>query len=236
MLHRFKRMLANKYEQLTEPLIRQALSKELHSELYNIAHEQQRKALRETVEFVETELRDTPLFADRFKLLEHAVSCSKEGGLYCEFGVATGQTINFIATQTRATVYGFDSFQGLPEDWGQYMSKGSFQQSALPEVRENVELVVGLFADTLPRFLQQQLEGASFLHIDCDLYSSTKTVLDAFRDRIGNGTVLVFDEYYNYPGWTRGEHLAFCEFISAHKRGWEYLGRTNSQQLAVRIL
>ena len=75
------------------------------------------------------------------------------------------------------------------------------------------------------------------MHIDCDLYSSTQTILAQLRDRIVPGTILVFDEYFNYPGWEVHEHRAFAEFIQATGRRYEYVGLVPShQQVAVRIV
>jgi hypothetical protein len=77
-----------------------------------------------------------------------------------------------------------------------------------------VSLHEGWFTETLPPFIQTTEDPVALLHIDCDLYSSTSFVLDALRDRMGVGTVIVFDEYLNYPGWKRHEHKAFQEFVT----------------------
>jgi hypothetical protein len=73
--------------------------------------------------------------------------------------------------------------------------------------------------------------------VDCDLYSSTKTIFRLFRDRIRPGTVIVFDEFFNYPGWQRGEYKAFSELLA--ETGWkhEWLGYCcYHEQVAVIIL
>jgi hypothetical protein len=72
------------------------------------------------------------------------------------------------------------------------------------------------------------------LHIDCDLYSSTRTVLKLCGPRIRKGAVLVFDEYCNYPGWRDHEFRAFQEFVAETGRQYEYLSVVPShQQVAV---
>jgi len=155
-------------------------------------------------------------------LLSRAVSLRKNDGLILEFGVASGRTINHIASLTEQTVFGFDVFTGLPENWRTGFVKGAFAQS-LPEVRENVELVVGLFESTIPSFLPLEPEkNISLLHIDCDLYSSTKTIFRLLGHRIVPGTVIVFDEYFNYPGWRNHEYKAFQEFISFSQLSYRY--------------
>ena len=155
--------------------------------------------------------------------------------LIAEFGVFEGATINFIADQTEEPVFGFDCFSGLPEDWRPGFPQGMFS-ARIPPVRPNVSLLVGLFEDTLPTFLEQNTEDLSLLHIDCDLYSSTRTVLRMCSSRIQKGTVLVFDEYFNYPGWRGHEFKAFQEFIADTGRQYEYLSAVPShQQVAVII-
>jgi hypothetical protein len=151
--------------------------------------------------------------------------------------VATGKTINHIASLLpRLMVYGFDSFEGLPERWQAHYPKGSFRMERLPKVRVNVELVKGWFSETLPEFLKEHAGAALFLHIDCDLYSSTRDVFEQLEPRIDAGTVIVFDEYFNYPGWKEGEHKAFMEFIERTGHEYEFLGYAKSnEQVAVRI-
>jgi hypothetical protein len=84
-------------------------------------------------------------------LLSHAVGLIKNDGLILEFGVASGRTINHLASLSEQKVFGFDVFSGLPETWRTGFEKGAFAQS-LPDVRKNVELVVGLFEETIPSF------------------------------------------------------------------------------------
>lgn len=143
-------------------------------------------------------------------------------GIYLEMGVCTGRTINFIAAlNPEKIIYGFDSFEGLPEDWTRedfYIPKGSFgikEKAFIPPVLHNVRLVKGLFKDSLPTFKTKILvnQPIAFLHIDCDIYSSTKDVFEILGDRIVSGTVIVFDELYNYPGSENHEFKAFQEFL-----------------------
>ena len=150
--------------------------------------------------------------ADRFENLEEALKLVTLNGHYLEFGVAWGTSINFIAERVNQTVYGFDSFDGLPEDWTSEVSffpKGSFKQDTLPEVLSNVKLVKGLFGDTLPDF-SKEIETTAFLHVDCDLYSSTKTIFEHIGHTLKPGSIIVFDEYQSM----KDEHTAFVEWLS----------------------
>ena len=75
----------------------------------------------------------------------------KPNTLWLEFGVASGKTINYISKFTNNKVYGFDSFEGLPENWRDGFGKGAFSRNGnLPEVNANVELIKGWFDNTLP--------------------------------------------------------------------------------------
>ena len=111
-------------------------------------------------------------------------------------------------------IYGFDSFEGLPDAWIPGFPKGYFNMDGkLPPVAPNVVLVKGWFDETLPPFVQQHPEPVSYLHIDCDMYESTKTVFQNLAPRIVPGTVIVFDELVNYPGYQDHELKAFYEFL-----------------------
>ena len=130
-------------------------------------------------------------------------------------------------------MHGFDSFEGLPEAWTATYQKGHFAQN-LPEVRDNVELHVGWFDRSLPAFLAKHPGPISYLHVDCDLYSSSATIFGLLEDRIVPGTVIVFDEYFNYPTWREHEHKAFREFVDRRHVGFRYLGAVScNKQLAV---
>ena len=134
-------------------------------------------------------------------------------------------------------VDGFDSFNGLPENWRNGFDTGHFKLEKLPKVEDNVELIVGLFEKSLPVFLKEFNKKISFIHIDCDLYSSTKTIFDLISNNVQKGTVIVFDEFFNYPGWEFGEALAFFEFIKKNNTKFVYLGYSkNDEQLAIKII
>lgn len=135
-------------------------------------------------------------------------------GSILEFGVYSGTSINVIAkARPTAPVFGFDSFEGLPDDWIAGFPKGYFATDGwLPPVPANVQLVKGWFDETLPPFVAAHPEPVSLLHVDCDMYSSTKTVFDSLAANIVPGTVIVFDELVNYPGYRDHELKAFYEF------------------------
>lgn len=189
----------------------------------------------DTASYFERNMLTTPLYGSRAKFHEATFPMRTIPGLVLEFGVAGGRSINRLAKLfPQETVYGFDSFEGLPEAWRPDYQKSHFAQ-ALPAVRDNVQLVVGWFNETLPGFLDKHPGDVSLLHVDCDLYSSTKTIFKLLAPRIKPGTLIVFDEYFNYPGWREHEHKAFMEFLEETGLKHRYLGavRCNKQVAAV---
>jgi hypothetical protein len=160
-------------------------------------------------------------------VFEHMKLKHNTNTLWLEFGVASGKTVNYISGFTKETVYGFDSFLGLPETWRQGYEAGAFNlHGNLPKVNPNVSLIKGLFQDTLPAFLTEHRKKISFIHIDCDLYSSTKYILNQVKPYLEEGCVLIFDELVNYPGFDgeTGELKAFYEFITENNVNYEWIG------------
>ena len=215
--------------------------KTAESVLRNLDLMGQMQDLFSSVEFERQHLSAVPMFKTRQELFKFALdNVAVPDGLYAEFGVYKGDSINRLARlRPHQTFHGFDSFEGLPESWTLGARTGSFSIGGrLPAVRRNVVLVKGFFEQTLPGFLAAcGKTSVAFIHIDCDLYSATKTVLTQLAPMLVEGTIIVFDEYFNYPGWQQGEFKAFAEFISAHDRlGYDYIGYIrNGGQVAVRL-
>lgn len=160
-------------------------------------------------------------------------------GIIVECGVYYGASLRYLATRCPdRTVHGFDSFQGLPEDWTRGNPAGSYSTGGiLPEVPANVTLHPGWFADTLPVFLENEKQPIALLHIDCDLYSSTQTALQALSPLMRENTILVFDDFFGYPGYEQHEYKAFQEFTAAHRLTYEWLGfSVLGREAALRIL
>lgn len=156
--------------------------------------------------------------------LKHALSLPRPRGLSLEFGVHRGTTLNLIAdSQPLTTVFGFDSFKGFPEDgredWQKDFSLGDWR----PVLRPNATLIEGFFEDTLREFLEKTNQKIAFLHVDCDIYSSTKTVFDETLRYLQNGTIIVFDELVNYKGFLANEMLALFEASRAGALNFEWV-------------
>jgi hypothetical protein len=171
------------------------------------------------------------------QVLTYALSQLTIAGTILEFGVFKGGTIRHIAACCPdRKVHGFDSFEGLPTAWGGTgHDRGAFHAGGkLPKVPGNVTLHRGLFDVTLPNWAQANPDTIAFLHVDCDLYQSATTILTALQERLHPGVVIVFDDYFGYPGWQHGEHQAFSEFILRSGHEFRYLCHA-AQQVAVQI-
>jgi hypothetical protein len=118
--------------------------------------------------------------------------------LYLEFGVFEGRSLRWWVehlTVPHAAFIGFDSFEGLPEDWRPGMATGAFRAGSPPRIDDKrVSFVVGWFDDTLPG-LELPAHEQLIVNIDCDLYSSTDTVLRWLEPHLRPGTLLYFDEF-----------------------------------------
>ncbi len=184
-------------------------------------------------------LQEAKRCSSRREILDFALQDLPDRGLVCEFGVFEAETINRIASRLPdRPVFGFDSFEGLPEHWRLDFGPGAFSTGGcLPRVEPNVTLVKGWFDATLPAFAAGHAGPVALLHIDCDLYSSTKCVLEHLGGRLVPGSILVFDEFFNYPEWEEHEFRAFSEFAAARGLRHEYLAyNCRHEQVAIRVI
>jgi len=156
--------------------------------------------------------------------LDAATPLINEGGLVCEFGVASGrslrQTQELLPLGT--PIHGFDTFTGLPQAWGDEAAGSYSTGGVVPSMEGVVYFHKGLFADTIPEFFKEAPDGTfvAYANIDCDLYSSTLDVLETLHGRIVPGTVLVFDEYLGHATWRQDEFRAWRECCK--RFGWQY--------------
>lgn len=164
---------------------------------------------------------------------------SSNARIIMEFGVYKGESINFLARNLpNARVFGFDSFQGLEENWyGYSVLKGHFNvNKKLPKVESNITLIEGWFKDSLPNFIKKLgQEQILILHMAADTYNPTKYVLNSLNKNLSSGSIIIFDEYYGYPGYEMHEMKVFQEFVSKFGIQYKFIACTNSQ-VAVEIL
>lgn len=196
----------------------------------------ERAAADEAATFAVEEFRFARPFFHPHETLRHAVEQSPSSGLALEFGVASGRTLAVMAeTRGQRKVFGFDSFDGLPEYWRWGFDIGASATTKAPDV-PGAKVITGMFQDVLPGFLAEHPGQLAVAHIDSDLYSSASYVLQQLRPRMVKGTVIVFDEFYDFPGWRQHEFRAWQEFVAETGLDFEYLGATaDDEQVSVRI-
>lgn len=159
-----------------------------------------------------------------------------------EFGMYEGRSIKQIRSQFDDTyqIFGFDSFQGLPIDWeGTTLKKGYFSTNGVIPSISGVTIFPGWFKDTLPEYLKIA-KPIALLHIDCDLYESTKEVLYALTKYIVKDTIIVFDEWYfnhrDIPENRTGEQKAFYEWANDKNIYFAVLDEIEDERRIVEIL
>jgi predicted O-methyltransferase YrrM len=164
-------------------------------------------------------------------VINYCLDNLKFDGLILEFGVWTGISTNFIAKKIAPkVVHAFDSFEGLSESWNN-LPKGYFKENVENlKFEPNVHLVIGWYNDTVQKFSIQNKQPASFINIDCDLYSSTKEVLYGLNINIMPGTIIYFDEFYD-----NGEYKAFKEWIEDTNRKYRAIAYNDVAGIAIEI-
>lgn len=169
-------------------------------------------------------------------------------GLWMEFGVAEGDSIQWLAMNAPMgkMVYGFDSFEGIPEDF--YDGKKSYPAGTFKindpyrKIRQieakllNVRIIEGMFQDTLVPFLRSHSDNCAVIHMDCDLYSSTSYVLQALKDRIVPGTYILFDEIRGGEDISKHEAKAFYEFIMDTGLGVSWIAHVSNAPQATCVI
>lgn len=148
---------------------------------------------------------------------------------YLEFGVFAGHSFRTwlsLNTRPESRFVGFDSFEGLPEDWiAGNRKKGEFNMDGkIPVITDpRGSFVKGWFNQTLEPFLEANADTFGkgrqlVLHLDADLFSSTLYVLTTLNRIIRRGTVLVFDDFQ-----ARDDFAALHHFTRAAGWNWRIL-------------
>lgn len=153
------------------------------------------------------------------KIGEYAIKSAKKNDVennffYLEFGVWKGTTIKRFSKYVNK-IYGFDSFEGLNEDWvGHKISsndKFKLKENEIPTFSSNIIIVKGIIQNTLEEFLKKKNPKINFVHIDTDTYETCKFILNKIKPYLVNNSIILFDELYNFPGWDVGEYKALKE-------------------------
>ena len=160
-------------------------------------------------------------------------------GDYLEFGVYNGTSMSIMYHILKeqkvqsSRLFGFDSFEGLPEEashdddgmWfpGEFKCSIDKTKRALENNQvdlDKVRLIKGYYSDTLKKELISELKinRAGIIMIDCDMYLSTKDALNFCKPLMKDKTIIIFDDWL--PGLATndlGEKKAFDEFLKNNK-------------------
>lgn len=182
------------------------------------------------------ELPNIPaLYFNRWAFFDAIAKLSDQERPFYEFGVFRGVAFRYLI-ETFKRGYGFDTFEGIPEDWhdekaGSYSSRGSIPRIA------GGEFIAGRFEDTLPAFFSEARPLASVINFDADLYSSTLCALNNAKPVIDARTILIFDEFIVNEHWEQDEYRALNEFCTANELSYEVLAVSFfTKQVALRLV
>ncbi|MGZ8517631.1 MAG: TylF/MycF/NovP-related O-methyltransferase [Chitinophagaceae bacterium] len=170
-------------------------------------------------------------YSKRFSLYRHITDSETKNEPidYLEFGVAGGSSFKWWVennTHPLSKFHGFDTFEGLPEDWGPFKAGDMSTGSKPPDIKDSrVKFYKGLFQQTLPGFIQQYSSAnRKVIHMDADLYTSTLYSLTSLAPLLKKGDIILFDEYL-VPSH---EFLAFDNFIKSYYINTEFIGAANN--------
>jgi len=196
---------------------------------------------QETISHFYEHFKKSTIINEPWKLRKYAIENSLSNDkdkqyFYLELGTYKGETANFFSKFLNK-LYCFDSFEGLREDWlGTGASKGTFNlNKKIPRLNSNIECVVGWVEDTLEEFLKRKSPKINFVHVDLDNYSSVKFSLEKLKPYLVKNSIILFDEYYNYTGWERGEYKAFKEIFSDNEFQYKAFN-LESKQCVIQII
>jgi O-methyltransferase len=176
----------------------------------------------------------------REKLYEAVIDQEGVGSLaidYFEFGVAGGYSFKWWLNHNNnmaSRFYGFDTFEGLPEDFGPF-AKGTLAATVdslnITDLRAG--FYKGLFQDTLLPFLDQYKSGnRKLIHMDADIFSATIFTLSQLYKHLNDGDIILFDEF----AVPTHEFMAFKIFTESFYINYEVIAAANNYLfLAIKI-
>jgi len=148
---------------------------------------------------------------------------------YVEFGVYEGASIQqwcALNQNARSRFFGFDSFEGLPEDWHSGKRKGAFSTGGkVPTISDpRLSFISGWFQHSLPIFMDSYSpQNQLVVHVDCDLYSSTLYCLTTLDPLISPGTLILLDDFFD----ALHVYRALTDYCSAYVRQYKIVARTH---------
>ena len=175
------------------------------------------------------------LFFHRWVFFDNMISQSQQDRPFYEFGVWRGASFKYLI-KTFKKGFGFDTFEGLPEDWHDER-KGSYSAEGIIPRIDGGKFIAGNFEDTLPTFFSQPRPMASIINFDADLYSSTLCALNYSKSVIDEHTILIFDEFIINKNWEQDEYKALNDFCTKNNLTYEVLAISYvTKQVAVKLI
>ena len=169
-----------------------------------------------------------------------------KNGLWIEFGVSSGGTIDLISNYNESYVYGFDLFDsvdkignwkdlynecqiGIPQTVNELNKDNYGRTGIIKSFNKNVKFIKGYFNETLNNFLANKKSKINFIHIDCTFYDSCKTVLIECLPYIDDA-IIIFNSFINTKNYFKNELLAFYEIIHKNdKFRYEFIGKNGTK-------
>ena len=153
---------------------------------------------------------------------------------YLEFGVYKGKSLEYWLTKntnSESNFHGFDTFTGLPQDWG-HVPQGHFStEGRTPPIKDDrCAFHVGLFQETLPGFINDNKDifaDRLVVNVDADLYSSTLYVLIMLTDYLKSGDILLFDEFFSIVN-SASEFRAYLDYRSISNLDFKFIAKTTT--------
>jgi len=187
---------------------------------YNVVDIVYKRAVERSALIVEKHMHDAIGVRSKKELWNYCANIADPSHVWLEFGVYRGTSINYLS-RFCSRIYGFDSFEGLAEDWrGNSLAKGAFNlDGRLPKVGRNVTLVKGFFNETLETFLvNKKNQRLGLVHLDCDTFDSTSYVLEHLGIQRLKGCVVIFDDFFGAPGFEMGQYRALNDLLKKNKK------------------
>lgn len=192
-----------------------------------------------------------PFPISREQVLRLAVrSAVRVPGNVVEFGVAGGASTRVLDSELRhladqqphlgmRTLFACDSFKGLPEPY-EKLPPGAFAGD-VPDI-PGVEFVVGWFTDTLDDMLAARIGRVALASLDADLESSTLCALRWLTPLLGEGSLLLFDEFDGgggaerkaYERWRAEDGVATAQ-IAEFSRPTAGFGTAHDRRVLIRV-
>ncbi len=214
----------------------------------------QDRAWEEAVDFIYPRLsRTCEFFTSSDLVRKHSFHAKPDAGLVLEFGVHQGLSMRLFSkllleSNDSRTIFGFDNFIGLTEDWTGMGSFGGhdtrakfFNLKGQPKFESvNVKYIIGDIEETLAPFLASTEESTiSFIHIDTDTYTPANVILTNCKRLLRSGSIILFDQLLGYPGYHHHEFAALQENLE--EGSYEFIGfgiaqeRSNLVKAVVKI-